>query len=64
VTAGTDSETTVFTERDRQLLSEIHAMLKAVEPYLPMLERARTWLDRNPAARWRQRHAVPQDDQG
>ena len=56
MTAGADEKTTVFTERDRELLSEIHRILSAIEPYLPMLERARTWLDRNPAAKWRQRH--------
>jgi hypothetical protein len=46
----------MFTESDRLLLSEIHAVLKAIEPYLPMLERVQGWLERNPAARWRQRH--------
>lgn len=61
MTAGADEKLTVFTERDRELLSEIHAFLIRLEPLIRFAEK---WVDKNPAMKWRQRHAVPQDRQG
>ena len=52
-TAETDQKPTVFTERDRELLSEIHAFLVRLDPLIKFAEK---WVDKNPAAKWRQRH--------
>ena len=55
VAAETAEETVSFTQRDREMLAEIHAMLGELRPYLPLIERAARLLD-NPAARWRRKH--------
>ena len=53
MTAAPDEKTTVFTERDRELLSEIHAFLQRLDPLIRFAEK---WVEKNPAAKWRQRH--------
>jgi hypothetical protein len=55
VTADTAGKTQVFTDSDREMLAEIHAMLAQLGPYLPLLDKAARLLN-NPAMRWKGRH--------
>lgn len=45
----------VFTDSDRRMLREVHAMLKEVEPFLVHLPALAALAD-NPAIRWSVRH--------
>jgi hypothetical protein len=58
VTAETSEKTGAFTDSDREMLADAHRILAAVEPYLPLIDKAARLLD-NPAARWRRNHGKP-----